>query len=82
VRELQKNLRNRSHFGVWLDKQKDININVLEEASNIGYATISKLCNNQNYLPRFSTIAKINNGLKELGKDINLSDFLINSLER
>lgn len=80
---MQKNLRNkRSHFGVWLDKQKDINIYVLEEASNIGYATILKLCNNQNYLPRFSTIALINKGLKELGKDINLSDFLINSLER
>ncbi|PUB14028.1 helix-turn-helix domain-containing protein [Paenisporosarcina sp. OV554] len=71
----------RSHFGIWLDKQNDINISVLEEASKIGYATISKLCNNQNYLPRFSTIAKINKGLKELGKDINLNDFLINSLE-
>ena len=71
----------RSHFGIWLDKHNYINIFVLEEASNIGYATISKICNNQNYLPRFSTIAKINKGLKELGKDINLNDFLINSLE-
>jgi len=80
---LKRNLpQERSHFGVWLDKQKDINISVLEEASNIGYATISKLCTNPNYLPRFSTIAKINKGLKELGIDINLNDFLINSLER
>jgi hypothetical protein len=68
--------------GIIYENIKDINISVLEEASNIGYATISKLCNNQSSLPRFSTIAKINRGLKELGKDINLSDFLINSLER
>lgn len=79
---MKRNLpEKRSQFGIWLDKQNDINISVLEEASNIGYATISKICNNQNYLPRFSTIAKINKGLKELGKDINLNDFLINSLE-
>ncbi|WP_394189497.1 transcriptional regulator [Paenisporosarcina quisquiliarum] len=61
---------------MWLDEQEDINIHLLEEASNIGYATIKKICNNQNYLPRFSTLAKINHGLKMLGKSIEINDFL------
>jgi len=74
---LQRNLcGKRSNFGTWLDEQEDINIHLLEEASNIGYATIKKLCNNQNYLPRFSTIAKINHGLKMLGKSIEINDYL------
>ncbi|WP_369757702.1 helix-turn-helix domain-containing protein [Paenisporosarcina sp. HGH0030] len=77
MKTLQKDLNNnRSNFGAWLDKQEDINIYSLEKASNIGYATIKKLCNNQNYLPRFSTIAKINHGLKMLGKNIEVNDYL------
>lgn len=75
--DLKKNLRKkRSSFGVWLDNQEDISIYVLGEVSGISYSTISKLCNNPNYLPKFSTIAKINKGLKELGKSINLGDYI------
>lgn len=72
-RDLRKK---RSSFGVWLDNQEDISIYVLEEASGISYSTICKLCNNPNYIPKFSTIAKINTGLKELGKTINLGDYI------
>ncbi|TQR17547.1 helix-turn-helix domain-containing protein [Psychrobacillus vulpis] len=73
---MKKNLLNKkSSFGDWLDIQKDISIYVLEEASGISYSTISKLCNTPNYLPRFSTIAKINEGLKVLGKSVNLNDY-------
>ena len=70
----------RSSFGVWLDEQEDINIYALEKASDISYVTILKLCKNQNYLPRFSTIAKVNNGLKVLGKEISLEDYLLKSI--
>jgi len=77
MRKLRRNVHNtRSNFGVWLDRQVDINISALEKASDISYVTISKLCKNQYYLPRFSTIAKVNKGLKTLGKDINLEDFI------
>ncbi|MGE6685398.1 transcriptional regulator [Paenisporosarcina sp. NPDC076907] len=67
--------KSRSNFGLWLDKQEDLTISALEKASDISYVTISKLCKDQNYLPRLSTIAKVNKGLKTLGKDIDLKDF-------
>ena len=74
--KLRRNVHKaRSNFGLWLDKQDDLTISALEKASDISYVTISKLCKNQNYLPRFSTIAKVNKGLKALGKDIDLKDF-------
>ncbi len=74
---MKRNLRKkRSSFGVWLDNQEDINIYALEEVSGISYSTICKLCNNPNYLPKFSTIAKLNKGLKELGKSIDLDDYI------
>lgn len=68
--------KKKSNFGVWLDDQEDINIYVLAKASGISYTTIAKLCNNPNYFPNFSTIAKINKGLKELGKSVVLIDYL------
>ncbi|WP_419721593.1 helix-turn-helix domain-containing protein [Peribacillus frigoritolerans] len=66
----------RSNFGRWVDKQKDIKKLELERASNLSGMTISKLCSDPDYRPRFSTVIKINHGLKKLGKNIDLNDFL------
>ncbi|CAH0216295.1 hypothetical protein SRABI80_02179 [Peribacillus frigoritolerans] len=66
----------RSNFGKWLDKQKNVNIAELERASNLSRMTITKLCSDPDYRPRFSTVIKINQGLKKLGKNIDLNDFL------
>ena len=68
--------KERSNFGRWVDKQKDINKLKLERASNLSRMTISKLCSDPNYRPKISTVIKINQGLKKLGKNIDLNDFL------
>ncbi|MFD6443126.1 transcriptional regulator [Peribacillus sp. NPDC060186] len=64
-----------SNFGRWVDKQKDINKLELERASNIIRGTISKLCSDSAYRPKISTVIKINQGLKKLGKNMDLNDF-------
>lgn len=58
-----------------MDKQKDITILELAKISNLSKGTISKLCNNPDYRPRFLTIIKINQGLKKLGKNIDIENF-------
>jgi hypothetical protein len=65
----------RSKFGKWMDKQKGVNIFELVRVSKLSKSTIIKLCYNQDYRPRFSTIIKINLGLKKLGKEIDLNEF-------
>jgi predicted transcriptional regulator len=67
--------RKKSKFGKWMDEQKGINIFELERVSNLSKSTILKLYYNQDYRPRFSTIFKINQGLKKLGKEIDLNEF-------
>ncbi|WLR41318.1 helix-turn-helix domain-containing protein [Bacillus carboniphilus] len=68
--------KSRTKFGRWLDKQEDINQLKLEKASQLGRPTISKLCNDKDYKPKYSTIVKINKGLNKLGKDIDVEKFL------
>ncbi|MDP1383383.1 helix-turn-helix domain-containing protein [Priestia megaterium] len=68
--------KKRTKFGKWLDKQEDINQLKLEEATNLSRPTISKLCNDKNYIPKFSTIYTINKGLKKLKKNVKVEDFL------
>ncbi len=67
--------KKRSNFGRWVDKQLDLKRSELEKASCLSPSTVLKICNNQNYRPRFATVSKMNQGLKKLGKDIDLNDF-------
>ncbi|MEH7092806.1 helix-turn-helix domain-containing protein [Priestia megaterium] len=46
-----------------MDKQKVITKLELAKASNLSKSTISTLCNNPDYHPRFLTIIKISQGL-------------------
>ena len=66
----------RTKFGYWLDSQKDINQSRVKEASGIGNGTIYRLCNDREFTPKYSTIAKVNKGLKKLKKDVRVEDFL------
>ena len=68
--------KKRTSFGKWLDKQEDINQLKLEEATNLSRHTISRLCNDKNYIPKFSTIYKMNRGLKKLKKRVKVENFL------
>lgn len=65
---------NRTKFGKWLDKQ-GITQAELEGKSKLSRATISKMCNDHSYRPKFSTVVQITKGLKKLGKNINENDF-------
>ncbi|WP_373926194.1 helix-turn-helix domain-containing protein [Bacillus pseudomycoides] len=66
--------KKRSKFGKWLDKQ-GITQGELEKAAKLSRGTISKVCNDNKYIPKFSTMTQIIKGLKKLGKSINENDF-------
>lgn len=66
--------KKRSKFGKWLDKQ-GITQGELEKAAKLSRGTISKLCNDKTYIPKFSTITQIIRGLKKLGQNIHENDF-------
>ena len=61
--------KKRSRFGKWLDKQ-DITQGELAKKAKVGDMTISRLCNDDSYSPKYSTIIKIKNALNKLGKDV------------
>nr|WP_306074236.1 transcriptional regulator [Neobacillus sp. 179.-C4.2 HS]MDP5194207.1 transcriptional regulator [Neobacillus sp. 179.-C4.2 HS] len=69
--------KRKSKFGKWIDEQKGVNTFELVRVSKLSKSTILKLCYDQDYRPRFSTIIKINQGLKKLGKEIDINEFFL-----
>ncbi|WP_371932657.1 helix-turn-helix domain-containing protein [Bacillus carboniphilus] len=67
--------KDRTKFGRWLD-QNEISQIDLEKVTNLSRGTISSICNNENYRPKYSTICKIENGLKKLGKEVDMEKLL------
>lgn len=59
----------RTKFGKWLDRE-GITQMELEEKSKLSRRTISRLCNDKEYRPKFSTVAKVKKALDKLGKDV------------
>ena len=59
--------KKRTKFGIWLDKQGLTQLE-LEKSAKLGRATISKLCNDDSYRPKFSTVIKIKKAINQLGK--------------
>lgn len=66
--------KNRTEFGEWLDKS-GIKQLALEDASGLSRRTISRLCNDNTYRPKISTIQKVLQGLHKLGKNVKEQDF-------
>ncbi|MDA1914985.1 MULTISPECIES: helix-turn-helix domain-containing protein [Bacillus] len=66
--------KKRTKFGRYLDKNGIAQIE-LERTSKLSTATISKLCNEKKYRPKFSTIIQIVKGMEMLGKKIDKHDF-------
>ncbi|MFF2449394.1 helix-turn-helix transcriptional regulator [Neobacillus sp. NPDC058068] len=58
--------KKRSKFGKWLDKI-DITQGELAKKAGVGDMTISRICNDNEYLPKYETINKIKKALKQLG---------------
>jgi predicted transcriptional regulator len=61
--------KKRSKFGRWLDKQ-EITQSELAMRASVGDMTISRLCNEKDYMPKYSTITKIQKALRQLGHDL------------
>lgn len=59
--------KDRTKFGRWLDR-KDITQIELEELSGLSRRTISRLCNDKEYRPKFSTVTRIKAALKRIGE--------------
>ncbi|MED2801157.1 helix-turn-helix domain-containing protein [Bacillus thuringiensis] len=66
--------KDRTKFGRYLDSNGIAQIE-LERTSKLSTGTVSKLCNDKKYRPKFSTITQIVKGLKKLGKNIDEHDF-------
>ncbi|CAG9612424.1 hypothetical protein BACCIP111899_01600 [Bacillus rhizoplanae] len=67
---------NRSKFGKWLDHQEITQLE-LEKVTKLSRGTISKLCNDNTYRPKFSTMQQVTRGLKKLGKSVEVEEFWI-----
>lgn len=66
--------KNRTKFGNWLDKEGITQIKI-EELSGLSRRTISRLCNDKEYRPKFETVSKIKKALKALGHNTDRDDF-------
>ena len=61
--------KRRSRFGRYLD-HLGITQSELQRKAKVSQGTISKLCNDEDYVPKISTVTKIRKALKQLGKDM------------
>ena len=61
--------KSRTKFGRWLDR-KEITQLEIEQRSGLSRGTISKLCNDKSYSPKFETVNRIKKALKELGESV------------
>jgi DNA-binding XRE family transcriptional regulator len=60
----------RSKFGKWLDRAGISQIDLAKKA-RISRTTISNLCNDEDYRPKFETVMKIKRALESFGHDIS-----------
>jgi transcriptional regulator with XRE-family HTH domain len=64
----------RSKLGKWLDKngleQQD-----LAQASKVSRNTISKICNEKDYMPRQDVLKKLLKAIRKVDPNVKLSDF-------
>lgn len=61
--------KNRTKFGKFIDR-KEITQFELERLTGLSRGTISKLCNDDDYRPKLSTVARIKKALKQLGESV------------
>lgn len=66
--------KDRTRFGRWIDREEITQIE-LEELSGLSRRTISRLCNDKDYRPKFATVSRIKKALSKLGKSVDDSYF-------
>ncbi|PPA70173.1 helix-turn-helix transcriptional regulator [Jeotgalibacillus proteolyticus] len=66
--------KKRSEVGKFIDRQ-GYSQEDLRQATGIGRTTISKLCNDPNYVPSPAVMKKLLAALREIKSDIRADDF-------
>lgn len=61
--------KKRTKFGKFIDR-KEITQIELERLTGLSRGTISKLCNDDDYRPKISTVSRIKKALKQLGESV------------
>ena len=61
--------KKRSKFGRWLDR-KGITQLEIEKLSGLSRGTVSRICNDKDYMPKHETIGRIKKALATLGESV------------
>ncbi|MEH6940910.1 helix-turn-helix domain-containing protein [Bacillus sp. JJ722] len=61
--------KSRTKFGRWLDRENITQLDI-EKLSGLSRGTVSKLCNDKEYTPKFETVGRVKKALKKLGKSV------------
>ncbi|MED4534145.1 helix-turn-helix transcriptional regulator [Metabacillus fastidiosus] len=64
----------RSKFGRWLDRQ-GMEQEEFSKSSKVSRNTVSKLCNDKNYIPSPKVMKKIMNTVRKFDKSKTMNDF-------
>jgi transcriptional regulator with XRE-family HTH domain len=59
--------KRRTKFGRWLDREGITQLEI-EKKAKLGRATVSRLCNDADYSPKYSTEVKLRRALEKLGR--------------
>lgn len=64
----------RTKLGKWLDK-RSIEQKDLEKAAKVSHKTISKACNDKNYIPSPSVMKKLLTAIRKIDPNARMNDF-------
>ena len=64
----------RSKFGKWIDKHGIIQRDVAKKAK-VSEMSLTRMCNDKDYVPRISTWVKVQRALKSMGYDVDRDRF-------
>jgi DNA-binding XRE family transcriptional regulator len=64
----------RSKFGKWVDENGIVQTEIAKQ-SGLSNTTISKMCNDENYVPKWETWIKVQKVLKSWGHNVERKDF-------
>jgi predicted transcriptional regulator len=64
----------RSKFGIWLDREGIIQKEVAKKAK-LSEMSLTRICNDKDYVPRISTWVKIQRALRSMGYEVDRDKF-------
>lgn len=64
----------RSKFGKWVDKNGIMQREIAKKAK-ISEMSLTRMCNDKDYVPKISTWVKVQRALKSMGYDVDRDNF-------